>query len=111
MNTSKILTHLKIQTANVFNLNHIGGRVSYFKIPSWGECFVLTIIILSNVITKLLLSIEVDFYRVTNRAGKAGIIGFFKNLAGKAGKYIPLPEVKAGKAGKLFSSLLNFSFA
>ena len=54
---------------------------------------------------------------MTNRAGKvgiagkAGIIGFFEKLAGKAGKYIPLLEVKAGKAGKLFSSLLNFSFA
>ena len=53
-------------------------------------------------------------FRVTNRAGKAGkagIIGFFEKLAGKAGKYIPLPEVNAGKAGKLFSSHLNFSFA
>ena len=47
-------------------------------------------------------------HRVTNKAGKAekagkaGNIGFFENLAGTAGNYIPLPEVKAGKANTFF---------
>ena len=30
---------------------------------------------------------------------KSWNIGFFEKLAGKAGKYITLPEVKAGKPG------------